>query len=222
MRSFFDPDNTLFRFTSLVLDLFVLSLMWLVCCLPVVTIGPATAALYYSCAKCLRYRENGPYSNFWTSFKENLGTGILTTLLFLVIAIVLAIGVLYLYLAAVGLGGKWQIILAAYGVLALLPMSVMLCAFALLSRFRYKVGGLLSDSFRVTLQNLPRLLAASVLVVFLALLIRRFWMYGVIIVIPALGGYLSTYLMEPVLRKYTPDYDPEDETDPGDRPWYLR
>ena len=55
MQSFFSGENFFFRATGRILDLVVLSLLWLVCSLPMVTVGPATAALYYSCVKCLRY-----------------------------------------------------------------------------------------------------------------------------------------------------------------------
>ena len=44
-RSFFNPENPFFRFTGRVLDIMVLSVLWLVCSLPIVTIGPASAAL---------------------------------------------------------------------------------------------------------------------------------------------------------------------------------
>ena len=44
-QSFFNPENPIFRFTGRVLDIVVLSFLWLLCSLPVATAGPATAAL---------------------------------------------------------------------------------------------------------------------------------------------------------------------------------
>ena len=50
-RSLFDSESPLSRLLGRLLDIVVLSVLWLVCSLPIVTIGPASAALYYSCAK---------------------------------------------------------------------------------------------------------------------------------------------------------------------------
>lgn len=88
-QNFFNSENPVFRFTGRVLDILVLSVMWVVCSLPIVTIGPASAALYYSCVKCLRYKEGGAYRSFLSAFKLNLKPGIGVTVVLLVLAVVL-------------------------------------------------------------------------------------------------------------------------------------
>ena len=93
-QNFFNSENPVFRFTGRVLDILVLSVMWVVCSLPIVTIGPASAALYYSCVKCLRYKEGGAYRSFLSAFKLNLKPGVGVT----VVLLVLAVGGLMLWL----------------------------------------------------------------------------------------------------------------------------
>ena len=46
MRSFFDMDSPVMQAMNKLGSVILMSLLWLVCCLPVVTIGAATAALY--------------------------------------------------------------------------------------------------------------------------------------------------------------------------------
>ena len=46
MKKLFTEDNKIFQFLSLLADLMILTLQWLVACLPIVTIGAATTALY--------------------------------------------------------------------------------------------------------------------------------------------------------------------------------
>ena len=75
-QSLFNPDSTFFRFTGRVLDAVVLSVLFLLCCLPVVTIGPAASALYYSCVKYIRRGESGAYRGFFHAFRDNLRAGI--------------------------------------------------------------------------------------------------------------------------------------------------
>ena len=42
-------------------DIVGLSILWTFLCLPIVTAGPATAALYYTVVKCLRRRDSGAF-----------------------------------------------------------------------------------------------------------------------------------------------------------------
>ena len=73
----FDPENVLFRGIGKALDVMVLSVLWVIFCLPVVTLGPASTALYYSVVKCLRRGERAPYINFFRCFRSNFKTGAL-------------------------------------------------------------------------------------------------------------------------------------------------
>ena len=45
LEAIFNPENAVFRMINKLLDLMVLSLVWAVCCIPVVTAGAASAAL---------------------------------------------------------------------------------------------------------------------------------------------------------------------------------
>ena len=218
-RSFFNPESPFFRFTGRVLDIVVLSVLWLVCSLPIVTIGPASAALYYSCAKCLRHQEPGPYRNFLSAFRQNLKTGIGATVVFLLLAVLLDAGYLFLVMAAGAGGSVWSVVRIMYLVLLVIPVSMVSCAFPLLSRFTYTVGGLLSNSLRLTFRHLPRVVAAGALTVTAVVLTVLFWYYGVMLLTPALCALLSTFLLEPVFRKYTPEEELEEGMEP---PWYLR
>ena len=218
-RSFFNPESPFFRFTGRVLDIVVLSVLWLVCSLPIVTIGPASAALYYSCAKCLRHQESGPYRNFLSAFRQNLKIGIGATVVFLLLAVLLDAGYLFLVMAAGTGGSVWGVVRIMYLVLLVIPVSMVSCAFPLLSRFTYTVGGLLSNSLRLTFRHLPRTVAAGALMVTAVILTVLFWYYGVMLLTPALCALLSTFLLEPVFRKYTPEEELEEGMEP---PWYLR
>ena len=48
-----------------------LNLLWFVCSLPVVTIGAATTALYYTSLKVIRGEESSLTQQFFHSFREN-------------------------------------------------------------------------------------------------------------------------------------------------------
>ena len=83
MNRFFNPENSVLNFFGKVLDCVWLNILWLLCCLPVVTIGPATAALYYCTLKLAEDRKCSLTQDFFHSFRQNLKEGSLLTLLFL-------------------------------------------------------------------------------------------------------------------------------------------
>ena len=53
-RSLFDPNSAFFRGMERVWTLVVLNVLWVLCSLPVVTIGPSTAALYQVLGKVIQ------------------------------------------------------------------------------------------------------------------------------------------------------------------------
>ncbi|MBO4679371.1 MAG: YesL family protein [Lachnospiraceae bacterium] len=66
------------KFLEAIANMFIVSFFWLIFCLPVVTIIPASAALYYTVVEVIfgDGRGNGVVKGFWESFKENVKAGI--------------------------------------------------------------------------------------------------------------------------------------------------
>jgi uncharacterized membrane protein YesL len=219
-QSFFSGDNPIFRFTGLVLDIVVLSLLWLLCSLPLLTLVPATAALYYSCVKCLRYKEPGPYGSFLRAFRENLRTGVPVSAVVLAASALLWMGYRGLSAALPAGDRSSAVVLLACLLLLLLPVGVFSMGAALLSRFDCTVSSLLANSLRMTLGHLPRVLAAAFCNAATALLCIRYFYFLVWLALPAIDALLVSRFLEPVLRRYTPGR--EDGEDSDSKPWYLK
>lgn len=217
--AFFSGSNGLFKFTGRVLDVVVLSTLWLVCSLPIITIGPATAALYYSCVKCLRWQEPSPYRNFLSAFKQNLKTGAAASIIAILLVVLLYSGDIF-FLMASGTGETfWAMMQGAYRMLLLLPLGLLTVIFPLLSRFTFTVSGLWSTSMGITIRHLPRVVLAGVIHGAALLAIAVGWFYGLMLIVPALDMLLISFLLEPVFRKYTPT---EAEDEEAEASWYLR
>ena len=67
-------DNAVWRTIDKIGKIFLLNLLWLICSLPVFTIGASTTALIYTSMK-LSDNEGDWHQNFFSSFKENFRTG---------------------------------------------------------------------------------------------------------------------------------------------------
>mgnify|MGYP002554189598 CR=1 FL=1 len=81
----FNYDNRFWRFMGKLWDALVLNILWVVCCIPLVTVGAATTAVYYVALKLARDEEGYVISSFFKSFKENFRQA---TALWLVLAAV--------------------------------------------------------------------------------------------------------------------------------------
>ena len=57
----FRYQGWLWRALNTLTDILALSVLWLLCSIPVLTLGAATTALYDSVVRCIRYKQSGPY-----------------------------------------------------------------------------------------------------------------------------------------------------------------
>ncbi len=89
LGGFFSSDGPLYQFLDKVGHLVLLNIIWLLCCLPVATIIPATTAFYYATIKSVRRGHGYAFKEFFTSFKNNLGRGIPLSLVLVVLGLLL-------------------------------------------------------------------------------------------------------------------------------------
>ena len=67
----FNPDNKIANFLTKIMYLAWLNFLWLLCSLPIVTIGASTTAVYYTAMRMARDDEGYIARDFFHSFKEN-------------------------------------------------------------------------------------------------------------------------------------------------------
>ena len=68
LQKFFNPDHPINRFFSKIFCILYLNILWLLCSLPIVTIGPATTALYYTMLKVVSGDDSSTTSYFMICF----------------------------------------------------------------------------------------------------------------------------------------------------------
>lgn len=89
-----DRDSSFGRAMTLVSIIIGANIMFAIFSLPVVTIGPALAALFHVMFKMLRgHRDLNPIKEFWLGFKSNFKQGFLSSLVFLGIALLLYVDI---------------------------------------------------------------------------------------------------------------------------------
>ena len=89
MRALFNHDGPLFSLGEQLFDIMAASVLWVICCIPVVTFIPATSALYYVAVKQVRKHNGSLLNNFFGSFRDSLRNGIPLSCIVLIYATVI-------------------------------------------------------------------------------------------------------------------------------------
>ena len=97
LSGIFNYDNPIWRFIGKFCDIMILNVLWLICCIPVVTVGAATTAVYYVTLKLVRDEEGPTIRSFFKSFKENFKQATVLWLIMLAVGALLGFD-LYFFL----------------------------------------------------------------------------------------------------------------------------
>lgn len=155
MGKFFNIDSPLMRFLTKLADLMILNILFLITCLPVVTIGAAWTSLYYVAMKMVRDEEGGIVRSYFHAFRLNFRQATLLWLGVLGIAVILVLDLLILaridspIAAAMNMG---------IGIIAILIFLVLQYLFPLLARFEAGTVQTLKNAVLLTVGQLPRTL----------------------------------------------------------------
>lgn len=207
MGRIFNPENLFFRSLGDYVDIVGLSLLWALLCIPVITIGPATAALYHTAYMIFRKRSVGTYRRFFRSFVSNLKRGIPSTLIF--VAIVAA---LYFLGAGYGIGAATQgtvgqVAFGFYYVVGIIIIGLACWVFPLLGRFEFTVGQLFSTAFQMAFAHLPTTILVVVLTFGAYIGVGKF--YPLILILPSIWAVVVSFPMERAFARHMPAEETE-------------
>lgn len=215
MGGLFSMDNAFFTTVGKLFDIIVISFIWFLLCLPIVTIGPATTALYYTIVKVVRRERGYLLREFFNSFKSNFKTGALAGITLTVMFIVLLTDVS----VALGMGGiKGMLFLSIFGAMMFLLVCVTIYIFPILSRFSIGFKKLMKTALFMSIKHLPTTILMVVIVA--ACILGTFILPLLIFISPASCCLLCSLLLERVLKKYMPEKSGNAELTGKDE-WYL-
>lgn len=165
MKGLFNPDHPLMNFITKMAYSAYLNILWLLCCLPVVTIGASTTALFYVTLKMAEDREEGITGMFFRAFRQNFKPATKVWLILLAVGAFLAVDA-WVLLHIWNQSAFWTLVSALLIVAALVYAIVLMYAFPLVARFNNTTLGILKVSLLIGLRYLfCTLLMAAVYVV---------------------------------------------------------
>ncbi len=207
MGGIFDLDGSLMRALNGFADMVVMSLWWIVGCLPIVTIGTSTTALYYAAMKSV-VREGTVTRNFWKSYRENWKQAVVVELILVALGMVLFAA----YRVAFGMAGGFAGI-AQLGVQIVFFLYLILLSFVfpVLSRFVLNVSQLFRNVMIMCIGDVPRAIVIVVLHMLPLLLIfmRIDWFFTALpmlaALVPGVVATLNASMFHKIFRKYIPE-----------------
>ena len=220
MDRIFNMDNKFFTFMSRVADLIILNLLFLLCCIPIVTIGPAITAMYYVTMKMVRNEESYIARSFFKSFKENFKQGIAIWMMALVLIL---LEFMDFFIMKQLSGGIYTVVKYGLLVIALLMAMILQYVFPLLAKIYNTVKNTIRNALLMSLRHLPYtflMLLINIAPIIAMLLNTMIFSYGILAYF-LLGfstlAFANSFFLVKIFDKYIPqDEDAEEEKDADD------
>jgi uncharacterized membrane protein YesL len=199
MIGYSENENFFLRWFGRLADVIVLSLLWTLCSLPLVTMGAATIALYDAIAQCIHGNHESPCKYFFHVFKTELLRGILITLVWAALGVVLYLGYAFLHQ-----WGQTMPVARTYSMVylgtLLIPVAIFCWLIPLESRFSYGFFGLHKEAATFVIVHLPT--TGIMLGVTAVAAVITIVMPALIILLPGLVVTLHSYFAEKVFKQY--------------------
>lgn len=142
LMKFFSVDGGLYKFFSRFWDMVKLNFLWLLCSLPIVTVGVSTIAAYTVTLKMVDDKEGYVARSFFKAFKENIKQGMVIGIITLVCA--------YALFLDFQLGSK-SVAIFVVGILsAYLFLMVLIYTYPLLARYDNKLLQTMKNSWLIS------------------------------------------------------------------------
>lgn len=146
----FNTESPVFQFLGTLFDFVILNVLFLITCIPVVTIGPAISALYTVTLREVRNEQGYIIRSYFTAFKENFKHSFLLSVLYTIVGAILLYNLAFWAQMKTAVGSIFLIIIAAC---TLLYAISLLYVFALSARFENTIKRTAKNSLLIALAN---------------------------------------------------------------------
>ena len=216
MGKIFNLDAPIIQAVGKVGQMMLTTLVWLIFCLPVVTVGAATVAM---CRVMINLKEDKScaFNVFWKAFRESFWKSTALWLMLLVCAAVLAVA--FYFVQVVENIVVWMICLFVFCLLFFLLYIVAIYSFPLTAYFENTLFATVRNAVGMGLGNLRQTvfsIALTMLPLVLMLVSEQLFvtlLFLLIILGPGAICYGVMCILLPVFQRYSPGYEEETKED---------
>ena len=209
-------DNVVMRALGKIGDMICLNVMWLICCIPIITIGASTTALYTVMLRMVKNEEGYIFRGFLKAFKSNFKQSTLIWLILLLLGIVWTAD----FRVAGFMPGMAGIILSAiFLALGFILLSVMIYIFPLTARYENGIKATFKNALILIVAKLPYtfLMVAIVVAAVFASLWSAFTLLFSLPLWLVIGVSLIAWVNSYILRRVFVVFEGSDSTAEEDK-----
>lgn len=214
MNGIFNYDGKFARALQTVADVIIVSVLWIVGCLPLITIGASTTALYYTAIKAV-LKEGTVVKNFFKSYKENLKQSIVIEIILLIVTYIMYINWKIVFQMSGG-GSAFKIV---YFVVLIWLVPIVCYIFPILARFALSTKLLFVNAFVLSFKNLPKtiFIVLTSMLPIVCLVVRVDYVIKIlpliVVAVPGMIAYLNATMFVKIFEPYMPKEETEDESE---------
>lgn len=174
-----------------------------------ILIGPATSALYYTMVKVIRRERGYATKTFFHGFKVNFKTGAPTSLIFVIFGILMIVDFRYVDAIQADNPTFSSVLNVALLVVCIFVLLILVWIFPLLSRFTISMKALFKNAMLISIRHFigSFVLGGGIVLLFWLLYSFAGEMTSILIlfpfILPSGIALLSSFIIEPVLKRYT-------------------
>lgn len=200
-RNIFGFDGSFINICDKIFDVMALGFLWMLCSIPIVTIGASTSALYYAMVKCVKNGNGYIAREFFHSFRLNLISGCFIWILVVAATFAMHLNIGILMKETDGYVGLFFI--CVYALTSVWILAFACYVFPALARFDMSSGWLIKLAMYMTVRYFGTTLA---LLLVLACTGAIIWRFPILMIFaPGPVIFLMSEFLERVLKKHEPD-----------------
>jgi len=216
MGNLFNMDNAFFRFMGKLFDVVALNLVFIIVCIPLVTIGPAISALYYASVKSIRRDRSYPIKEFFKAFKRDFKQSFIVGLILVLASVIIYVDIRFVMDF---IKNGFTAMRYVYLVIGMVISFISVYIFPLISRFSLKISGLFRLSFYLAIRHLLTTIV-SIILLFGGFVLVYISAGLALLFVPVLVNLLISIMMEKVLVKCMTMVQTDEDNENKDQ-WYL-
>ncbi len=198
MGKFLTPDNPVMNFITRIAYTVWLNILWFICCIPIVTVGASTTALFYVTLKMVKNEEGNITQQFFRSFRQNFKQSTIVWLIMLALGLVLALDGYVLYHMHYS-NAFWTIITAIYFVVLAAYAIITMYIYPLMARFDNTIRMMFFNSIMIGMRFLLCTVLMAAIYFLMVVIIVRFFT-PMIAFGEGLCAFLCSYFLKNILE----------------------
>ncbi len=207
MQKIFDFDGPLMTFLKKIFDLFVVNILWVICSIPIFTIGAATTAAYYTCFKAIRKEDGYVIKTFFKAFRGNFKQATVLWLIGVFAVALISLEIVQLFKLSLIGTTMGNVLLCVFGISAIIVVCALIYVFAVQAFFDNTIKNTIKNSLILGMSNL----GYTLLMIGLDLVLGGITLIFAPIFCPILHTYINAIFIYKIFKKYLPQDENSDE-----------